>query len=269
MRSHDMMRTGRTTRWIAGPLAGLLVAAALAGCRNAKPLKSPYERDGLRLNKTFAVLPAINQTGEDVIAREDYDVQSVFVGQLQQVRGLHVLPMARVRAYLANKGTMMVRTPQEAAQMARELDVDGIVAVAFTRFDPYEPPIVGMTVALFRRPLRAGPEMIDPVSLSRQPTLVTHEPRQTELVNQQVFEFDARSAEVMERVRAFAERRAGPTESPWGWRRYVVSAAEYLRFCSYEAIRTLLRAEKAALAASRKRAAGPVAATDMPHGEPP
>ena len=238
-----------------GWLLAALLAVTLAGCGpSANQLESPYksELDDVSLHKTFAVLPILNQTGKNEIASENYDVQAVFVGQLQQVRGLQVLPMQRVRAYLANKGQVAARTPRQVIQMARELGVDGVIVAAVTRFDPYEPPTVGMTIALFRRPTGTSADAVDPILLSRRPTLLTSESRQTKLVNQQVFQFDARNADVIERVKAFAKRRGGSVESPWGWRRYVVSAKEYLTFCSYEAIRTLLKSEAEMLAAAKK-----------------
>jgi hypothetical protein len=161
--------------------------------------------------------------------------------------------MARVRAYLAARGAATAATPQQVIEMAGDLEVDGVLVVAITAFDPYDPPKVGLTVALFRRPLADDQRMPDPIELSREPALVRHESVQTALVNQQALQFDARNAEVIERVKAFADRRGGAAESPWGWRRVVVSAPEYLAFCSYEALRTLLASEAEMIAAEERK----------------
>ena len=77
---------------------GSLVLLALAGCETPKPpppceyiLTSPYS--GLR---TLAVAPVINQSGS-----RDFDplaVSDTLFAELQQVRGLNVLPLNKTLA---------------------------------------------------------------------------------------------------------------------------------------------------------------------------
>jgi hypothetical protein len=66
-----------------------------------------------------------------------------------------------------------VRTPIEAQQLARAMGVDGIVAGTITAYDPYDPPVFGLSLALYAQPSLGGDgggPLSDPRLLSFQAT---------------------------------------------------------------------------------------------------
>ena len=54
--------------------------------------------------------------------------------------------------------------------------------------------------------------------------------------------FDATHADVIADIREYAQRR-GADDSAYGWRRYVVSQQDYLRYCCHATIRGLLNGQ--------------------------
>ena len=106
-------------------------------------------------------------------------------------------------------------------------------------YDPYDPPSVGISAQLYgTRPRRSG--TIDPVALSRQGNLRESDEkgRPKRLLAQTQRVFDASHGNVVDEIKTFAARRDADG-SPYGWRRYVVSQQDYIRFCCHATIRAL------------------------------
>src|SRR5690606_12472979 len=61
-----------------------------------------------------------------------------------------------------------VRSPAEARILAEALGADGIIVGSITAYDPYNPPTIGLTIALYNRPApaREGDDSLgDPMAL--------------------------------------------------------------------------------------------------------
>jgi len=228
---------------------GVLAAALPAGCQTpegAHPTRVANPRLGVML---LAVAPALNHSGS-----RDFDpvrVADLMASELTYAEGVQVIPVNRVMAVLAEEGRTDIESPRHALDVVRRLGADGIVVFAITEYEPYDPPIVGITAQLYGR--GAVDQADDPAFSGgpqteggAQPADVSegdiHPIAQTQRV------YDASQRYVVERVRRFAADRDAD-DSPYGWRRYVVSQQHFLRFCCHAAVEELLQGTSAGAAA--------------------
>lgn len=192
---------------------------------------------------TIAVAPAINLSGSS-----DFDpnrLADIMASELSYAEGVSVVPVSRVLSTLAAQGWERVESPDHAWEIATLVGADAILVFAVTEYDPYDPPRVGITAQLYgREPWVVGP-VVDPVVLSRKAGLdeAMGARRADRLLARAQRVFDAGQRGVEEEIKAFARQR-GTGDSPFGWRRFVVSQLDYMRFCSHATIRTLLDARQ-------------------------
>jgi len=230
----------------------IVIGLVLLGCANEdirRIYHNPYPQ-----HRSLAVLPFKNQSGSqvlDVIATTDE-----FVTELQQVQGLQVIPVNRVLAKLNDLGMDSVETPADVMAVADALDVDGVIVGSITRYEPYPPPMIGMTVQLYTRKDILEKEQsshfhIDPAELARaaKPFELDSSSPVTPLA--MVIQIvDARQDRVVQRLKEYAKNRNNdPT--PLAWKRYTTQR-NYLRFVSHEIIGELLAQEQARLFARKK-----------------
>jgi len=235
-------RRGAAARW-ARMLSALCVGACLlAGCR-AKPelvppgvLVSPYAADA-----AFAVIPPRNESGASFV---DPDlIGDRLVAALAQTRGLRCVPLNRTIEAMRALGLPSVSSAQEANALARAMGVDAIVAGTITAYDPYNPPVFGVTLALYPQPsltgARSGP-LDDPRLLGMQATDAGYtgaagsDPVAVEAVH-----LDARSHDVLLKLQRYAEGRR-ESGTALDWRIYTASMDLFTEFGAHEAVRGLL-----------------------------
>jgi len=228
-------RTGRGRHL---PWRGVLALSVVlaAGCsqwvdRPAEPVvpQAPPER-------MIAVAPALNFSGSS-----DFDpvrVADLFASELSAVPGVGVIGVNRVLAVLADQGTDRIQSPEHAVQVAERLGADAIVVFAITEYDPYT-PIVGLAAQVYGG--RKDERMLDPVTTSRMarpfPVPERRDPYRPRAQTQRTF--NGEHADVQREVRGYAQARAAG-DSPYGWRRCLVSQEWFLRFCSHGVIRDLM-----------------------------
>lgn len=142
-------------RALAMLLIALLAGLAPSGCA-AKPdlvppgvVVSPYAADA-----AFAVIPLRNESGASFIDTDA--VSDKVVAELAQARGLRCLPLNRTIEAMRALELPAVTTPIEAQQVARAMGVDGIIVGTITAFDPYNPPVFGVSLALYAQPSLGG-----------------------------------------------------------------------------------------------------------------
>ncbi len=237
--------------WI---LAGLASnAGLLAGCvleeRRIEPVLVPNTRIG---PMTIAVAPALNQSGAT-----DFDPSrfaDLMASELGQAEGIKVIPVSRVLSVLAAQGVDRVESQSHALDISILLGADAILVFAVTEYDPYDPPRIAISAQLYgTRPLRGG-GTVDPVALSKETGLASSSagqgPRKLLAESQRVF--DASHDSIIEEVKEFAAHRRGRA-SPYGWRRFLVSQQDYIRFCCNATINVLLNGQREARLADKKR----------------
>jgi len=188
---------------------------------------------------TIAVAPAVNLSGSAGFDPDHF--ADLMASELSFADGIQVVPVSRVLVVLAAQEEAGIESPEHALQVARLLGVDAVLVFAVTEYDPYDPPSIGITAQLYGQRPEQGFGRMDPVALSRRPRPAASaaEAPPSRLLAQTQRVFDASHASIVEDVREFARGRGG-SQSPYGWREYVVNQREYMRFCCYATIRALL-----------------------------
>src|SRR5262249_33110495 len=124
-------------------------------------LVAPYNHgDG---DVLWAVAPLANESGVSFV--DATMVADQIVAKIDEVRGIACLPMNRTIAAMRARGMQMVTTPQPARGLAESRGVDGLIVGAITAYDPYDPPKLGMKLALFARNAGVDSPQLDPLRL--------------------------------------------------------------------------------------------------------
>lgn len=181
-----------------------------------------------RNQQVWAVAPAVNLSGERVDPLLQADI--VF-GQLQQIRGLTVIPVNRVVEVYEGLGLEKVQSPEQAAIVCDVLGCDGLIVPTVTAYDPYDPPKVGAALQLFRKPRGyKRPENVDVRELARAAAPRPQAPPPVDGgVVQAVGMFDAANGTVRRAVMEYAQGRHDPV-APMGARAYFLDMDRYSGF---------------------------------------
>jgi hypothetical protein len=236
-----------------GPAGLCLAVAALAlfaGCNSEPKLVPPAEvttpYDASRSEPLWAVVPLRNETGTtsaDVLAISDKVVAAA-----AQVHGVRTLPLNRSIAAMQALNLPDLASPAEAKALAKQLGVDGLLIGSITAYDPYDPPKLGIALALFQ--IEGGAQLgtqpsIDPHALEGQPTDYHYFPRSAhaEAPASVVSEYlDGKNQGVQIELRDYAQGRTNP-QAVLGWRRYLTSMDLYSEFAAWHAVRSLVNRE--------------------------
>src|SRR6185369_9689416 len=115
----------------------------------------------------WAVAPLANESGVSTL--DASKVSDALAGAVGQARGMGAIPVNRVFAAMAAKNITFIRTPQDARIVADALGVDGLIVGSVTAYDPYDPPKLGLNLALFQRE-KPEASSLDPKALQRSYT---------------------------------------------------------------------------------------------------
>jgi len=222
----------RSIRSLIGPALGIGLTVGCAGEQRVERVRIANETFG---PMTVAVAPALNLSGA-----ADFDPNrfaDLMASELSFVEGVTVVPVSRVLGMLTAQGHTTVTSPEHALELVELLGSDAILVFAITEYDPYDPPSIGISAQLYGK--RPGPSggSFDPVALSRQATLASSSPSGSgnRLLAQSQQVIDASHGHVVDRIREYARLRGGG-DSPYGWRKFMVSQRDYIRFCCYVTI---------------------------------
>lgn len=233
-------------------LAALAAVQLIAGC-NSKPqltvpqtLVAPY--DVSKGDVLWAVVPLRNESGTTVV--DPYQVSDKVVAAASQVRGVRCLPMNRTIAGMRAMELVELTSPEQAQKLATLLGADGIIVGSITSYDPYNPPKLGLALALYSRPGLLdspgnGNGSIDTRKLSYQPTDYHYFPRSTfkDAPESVVSEFlDGKNHQVLMDVQSYANGRSDPA-SALAWRRYIASMDLFCEFGAWHSVNRLLEHE--------------------------
>jgi hypothetical protein len=249
------MTTGQTmlTRCTRPIAAALVLGAALAplpGCASRPELTPPAQvtapYDNARGDVLWAVVPLRNETGTTTL--DAFAISDKVVAAAAQVRGLRVLPLNRTIATMRAISMPQLATPADAKRLATEMGVDGLIVGSITAYDPYNPPTLGLSLAIYARPgaMEFGrPAAMDVRQLQYQPTDYQYFPRSThtEAPASVISEhLDAKNHQVLMDVQEYAQGRHDP-KSAYGWKRYVASMDLFSEFAASYAVGRLLEHE--------------------------
>lgn len=225
--------------------AVVLGAVAVLGACAEKPPE--YGREFVlslppKKREVWAVAPAINLSGRrevDPLLQADLLYQ-----QVQQVRGLTVVPVNRVVEVFAGLGITQVQSADQAALVCDLLGCDALLVPTVSAFDPYDPPKLGASLHLFAKPGNfARPANVDPRELVRRAA----PPRDESMPAggaadflQAVGMFDAANGTTRDALHAYASGRNDPL-GPMGPKEYVASMDRYCGFVYAELTADLLK----------------------------
>lgn len=215
--------------------AGVSVIAGCAAEKKVDPVLIPNRNLG---SMAIAVAPALNLSGSSSFDGARF--ADLMASELGQADGVTVIPVSRVLAVLAAQGAQTVESKAHALEVVSLLGADAILVFSVTEYDPYMPPSIAISAQLYgTRSIRGG--VLDPVALSKSASFVSAPASASHdrLLAEAQRVFDASHNAVVDEIRTFARSRRGG-RSPYGWRRYVVSQQEFIRFCCYAIIRELL-----------------------------
>jgi hypothetical protein len=216
-----------------------LIASGCHGRRRAEPVSVPNLTLG---TMTIAVAPALNLSGS--ASFDENRFADLLASELSYAEGISVIPVSRVLGVLAAEGLSGVESPSHALELVGLLGADGILVVAVTEYDPYDPPIIGISAQLYGTRPGSGGGSLDPVALSRRARLAAGDVSSSppRLLGQTQRVFDASHGSVVKEIQAFAELRSADN-GPYGWRKFVVSQQHYIRYCCHATIRALLEGQ--------------------------
>ncbi len=230
---------------VCGCVALVLWACGVVGCQQPRPEAVLADAD---IHMTLAVAPALNHSGAS-----DFDsirAAEIMTSELGQFDGVTTISVTRVLAQLDEQGTTRIESPSEALEIAERLGADGIIVFAVTEYDPYDPPVIGIAAQIYG--YGSDAPWFDPVGTSRQaspPQIRTGSPKPRVEYQRTI---DARSDQVVKGIKAFAKRR-NAEDSPYGWRKYLATQEDYLRFCSFTVLCELFRQEVTHVAPAHER----------------
>lgn len=231
-------------------ISSLVCAAAISGCNSGSGqaelvppelLVAPY--DTSRGEVLWAVAPLGNESGVSTV---DTDmVADALASKIDEARGIACLPLNRTIAAMRSRGMRSVRTPGDARTLATALGVDAVLVGNITAYDPYDPPKLGLSLALYSRQ-RQGSDEFDPVKLKTsfsdygQVTRSQFADRPAAVVTEHL---DGANHEVQMELRRYASGRHDHG-SALGWRSSLASMDLYTEFAAHFAVSRLLEQER-------------------------
>jgi hypothetical protein len=207
----------------------------------------------------WAVVPLRNESGTTLT--DSYEISDKVVQAAAQVQGVRVLPLNRTIAAMRALHVTELQTPADAKKLASELGVDGLIVGSITAWDPYDPPKLGLALALYSRPGamdRRSARALDTRALEAQPTDYHYFPRSAyeSAPASVVSEFlDGKNHQVLMDVKTYAAGRHDAATA-LAWRRYLASMDLFSEFAAWHAVGRLLDHEWIRLAQADARGNG-------------
>lgn len=234
------------------PIGSCLLACAmvLVGC-SSRPDRVPAQMhiapyDTSRGEVLWGVVPLRNETG--TVLADTLALSDQLVSAAEQVRGVRTVPLNRTIAAMRSLGLTELTSAEDAQQLAAEMGVDGLIVGTVTAWDPYDPPTIGLALALYARPgmLGArGAEAIDTRTLASQATDTTS------LLTEQYVDrpvsvasevLDSKQQQVLMELDRYVEGRQDPT-AVLGSSRYLASMDLYSEFAAWHMVGRLVESE--------------------------
>ena len=245
----DAMTSSQTMLRVIGVLTGVVLGGCAVGERLVapKPTIAPY--DSVRGEVLWGVVPLRNESGTSAVDR--LAVSDAVVQAAEEVRGVTCVPLNRTLGAMKAIGMVEPESPADLSRLAQAMGVDGLIVGSVTAYDPYDPPTMGLALALYQRPGQASARGLDARELVYQPTdyeyfaRSAHDGAPASVVSEML---DASGHDVQLRVKQYTTGR-GAGESSLGWRRTMASMDLYTAFVAWHTVDRLVDHEWIRLAA--------------------
>jgi len=251
-------------------LSSLIVAAIvcastlLGGCTSTNKrdqlfppgvIVSPY--DTIEGDVLWAVIPPMNESGTSIV--DPLKIGDAIVAAAQGVRGVRCLPINRSLDAMRTLGMPSgIESSSDAHKLAEYLGADAVLVGSVTAYDPYDPPVFGLALALYARPgsmANLAQAKLDSRALTSAFTdfgsynTLSFAGEPVTVVSEHL---DARNHEVLFALRSYAQGRSDQT-SALGWRIYLASMDLYTQFAAHHTIGRLIDEEWLRLAQQRAK----------------
>lgn len=228
---------------------GIGLGGLSAGCaakKRERPLQppevvvAPYTSLGGEV--LWAVAPLRNESGTSFASSER--ASDAIIAAASEVRGVRVLPLNRTLAAMRALEMRSVDSPAQARQLAQTLGADAIIVGTITAWDPYNPPVIGLNLALMG--LSApGQDGFDPRALVESPT--DHGSLGTGLSGERPLaivseHLDSRNHQVLADLRNYAAGRHDPRDA-LTWEVHLASMPLYTKFAAHYCVERLVQQE--------------------------
>jgi hypothetical protein len=244
-------------------LSGLaaIVACVLPACQshkaiynhNPRTLTSPYDtpRDVI-----WVVPPIRNESG--VAVADELRLTDALIATVQETEGITALPLNRTLAAMRAAGLPEIDAAPEATALARRMNADAVVIASLTAWDPYDPPQLGLTLALYARSESMGvvdvtglnPRELSMAATDQSPWSRMHDPSKP--LSVVALHIDGSNGAIRSRLEKYASGRIDPN-SATGWQGYLSVMQRFERFACFHAANELLRHEHERLIADAER----------------
>ncbi|MFG0314689.1 MAG: hypothetical protein ACF8LL_10965 [Phycisphaerales bacterium] len=206
---------------------------------------SPY--DATQGDVLWAVIPPLNESGTSIA--DSARIGDAIIAAVQEARGIRCLPLNRSIDAMRSLGFVNgIETSSDAHQIAEFLGADAIVVGSITAYDPYDPPVLGLALALYARPgamAQASQASLDTRMLTSAFTdfgttsglRFAGEP--VSVVSEHL---DGRNHEVQYAARTYAQGRS-ERQSAMQWRIYLASMDLYTEFAAHHTVGRLIDEE--------------------------
>lgn len=239
------------------------ILAVSAGCGSSGPARTPPRThmapyDTVRGEVLWAVVPLRNESGTSLV--DTLMVSDLIVAEIEQIQGVRALPLNRTIEALRSLAMVEPASPADARKLASDMGVDGIIVGSITAWDPYAPPTVGLSLALYAMPglMNDGAPLIDTRELTYQATDYqyfpsgVYEDRPASVVSNL---FDGANHQVLMDLDRYVEGRSDPT-NVLGARRYLSSMEHFMEFASWRTVGQLMEQEWIRLASQDRGTRG-------------
>jgi hypothetical protein len=232
---------------IPGWIAALAIACTLTACSTPaafvppNTITAPY--DSIYGEALWAIVPPVNESGTSVM--DPLEVGDAIVGAVSEIRGVSALPLNRTIQAMRALNLDQITSPRQVEQLAKAMGVDGIIVPSVSAWDPYDPPVIGLSLALYAKDGSKGAAGLDPKALSIAPTdaaFLSNSNFADRPVIARIEHLDARNHQVKMWVREYAQGRSD-AGSALNWRIYFASMDLYTEFAAYHLVRQIIQDE--------------------------
>lgn len=231
-----------TNRWRHIRALVPIAVALLASCTGKKPvingpLLSPYAEP-----MTWAVAPLMNESGVSTV--DTLGVADVIAQEVAKIHGIDALPVQRVLDGMRAMDIGTIDSPAAARALARLIGADGLIVGSVTAYDPYNPPILGMSLQLYTADAwRPSDDVIDRIGTAASDTSLHGFGDSDRPVSSASVVLDASDNGVRLDLERFAQGRT-ETDSALNWKRYLVVMDLYTQYVADRLLRELLTDER-------------------------
>ena len=216
----------------------LVLLVCCGGCHNKRGTPAAVAIGYMGRAVTLAVVPVQDLSGTGTL--DPLALTDIFAHELAQVPQVSVVPVNQAVAVMLGQGWRGLSSANQVQLLARMLNADGVVVIAVTMYDPYNPPRLGLIAEVYmvappQTALLPGEDVNRlPVPLASQPATSPQGPdRQVQRV------YDASQTAQQKAIRQFARREPDGSRD---WREFLQNQRQFLRYCSWQTVADLVGA---------------------------